>query len=262
MALLFLKGEKGMRKENVLTIVSVVGSMVAGFVGAYAAFRYAKKNYDKSVDDYKTKLEENIKKSDRLVKDISDQVDAAVRFVYDNEAKSAFERRLKTINIEEVASAQCQKTIKGIEDSVLRKYIRDTYSAQVKSIVGDEIKNYFKDGIKKIVAEEIDSDFIRRSAKNCVKDSVEDILEDEIKRALDKIDFGKSVMSYIDDNSIKFDSNIKKEITKAVYDRLDDIAETLADDIKYEVKYDVVDILADDIKDDVIEAVKDAVDAD
>lgn len=213
--------------ENVLiaTAIAAVTSATTAIATTAASRKYLNKSVEKDKENIKMneeRLAQNIIKSEQLLGTLPDQVDKAVRFVYDNEAKSAFDRRLRSVNIEELAVNECQKTVKGIEDSVLRKYIRDTYSAQVRTTLSDEIRAYFKDGINKIVDNEIDSDFIRRTARNYVKDEINDIVEQEVEDAVDRCDIDAAIESYIDDNSNKFDTQIKKNITKILYEKFDD----------------------------------------
>lgn len=224
---------------NAKTNYTIMGitAVLSAAISAIGSICYIKKHLNKTMEDEKKALQKNIEESEKLLKEIPDQVDSAVRFIYDNEAKSAFERKLKTINIEELATIECQKTIKKIEDPVLRKYIRDTYSTQTRNIIEDEVKKYFKEGIKHIVDTEIDSDFIRRAAKNYIRDEAKDILEDEVERVVENSDVDEAIENYIDDNSTKFDSLIRKTITKILYEKFDD-----------------------DFVDNVLQAVEDAID--
>lgn len=213
--------------ENILvaSAIAITTSITTAIIATCSNHKYLDKSVEKEKEVIKQneeKLTQNIIKSEQLLGTLPEQVDKAVRFVYDNEARGAFERRLRNVNIEELAITECQKTIKGIEDSVLRKYIRDTYSAQVRSTLSDEIRAYFKDGINKIVDNEIDSEFIRRTARNYVKDEIGDIVEGEVEKAVDRCDVDAAIESYIEDNSNKFDTQIKKNITKILYEKFDD----------------------------------------
>ncbi len=212
-----------MRKDLAITIgINALIDILA--VGAL----FWKKDHDKK--DLKEKEEELTKaiaNAKDQANDISNKVDEAVRFVYDNEAKRAFDRKLQTINLEELATNICKRNLQKIEDSVIRKQIEQAYVTQIRGTMKDCLKDYFKDGIKKMVDDEIDTDFIRRMAKTCVKDDVHDILESEVEKMVRDCDVSDVMADYIDSHSTKYDASIKRVINDAVGNDIDDRLEDM-----------------------------------
>lgn len=168
---------KTITEATVMAAIGVIGGVIGGII--------VNKMIKDTISSKKAELDETIEEAKRRTNDISDQVDTAVRFVYDNEAKSAFERKLRTINLEEVSANLCKDYIKKLDDTMLRKMIRETYDSQIKSTMRDELKSYFEEGIKRFIDADIDTEFIRKTAKTYIRDEVKDILVDEIKEAID-----------------------------------------------------------------------------
>ena len=197
-----------------------VGAMciVAGAIGSVAT-RYF---INSDLKEEKSKLNDAIANAEKSSQNIAEQVDTAVRFVYDNEARGAFERKLRSVNVEEIAVNECKNSIRKVEDSVIRQSIRNSYDSQIRKVMQDELKEYFKTGIKRLVDTEIDTDFIRRTARDYVKNETNDILEKEISNEVGKCDVSQAVEEYIDDNSSKFDTLIRKEIKKVISEKFDD----------------------------------------
>lgn len=193
---------------------AVVGSVIGIFVGNYISKKYLEKE--------RKQLEEATKNAQDAINDISEQVDSAVRFVYDSEARAAFDKRLKSINLEEVALSECKNNLKNIEDSVLRQQIRQSYSAQVHDVMREELKAYFQGGIKKMVDIDIDTEFIQRTAKQYVKNEVGEVLEKQVRNTMSSSDFDDAIKDYIDENTSKVDTMIRKAVGKVMAERIDD----------------------------------------
>ena len=168
---------KTITETTAMAAIGVIGGVIGGII--------VTKMIKDSIASKKVELNETIEDAKKRANDISDQVDTAVRFVYDNEAKSAFERKLRTINLEEVSANLCKEYIKKLDDTMLRKMIRETYDSQIKSTMRDELKSYFEEGIKRFIDSDIDTEFIRKTAKAYIRDEVKDVLIDEIKEAID-----------------------------------------------------------------------------
>lgn len=232
-----------MKKVEIIWAISAC--CVSGLVGAGVANIFANKWwYSKFLDkeaDLKEKTEkaEAVVKSveeqtDKAMKNLSEQVDTAVRFVYENGAKIAFDKRLKTINIEMIAENLCRSEIHRCEDTVISRRIRDEYSGQIHQVMQNELKEYFKKGIKEMVDADIDADFIRRTAKQYVKDNASDILEDEVKKSvrnynvddhiediINNCDLDDAVEEYINSHPSKLQEAIRKSVNAILKDKLD-----------------------------------------
>lgn len=193
---------------------AVVGSVIGIFVGNYIS--------KKCLEKERKQLEEATKNAQDAINDISEQVDSAVRFVYDSEARAAFDKRLKSINLEEVALSECKNNLKNIEDSVLRQQIRQSYSAQVHDVMREELKAYFQSGIKKMVDIDIDTEFIQRTAKQYVKNEVGEVLEKQVRNTMSSSDFDDAIKDYIEENTSKIDTMIRKAVGKVMAERIDD----------------------------------------
>lgn len=193
---------------------AVVGSVIGIFVGNYIS--------KKCLEKERKQLEEATKNAQDAINDISEQVDSAVRFVYDSEARAAFDKRLKSINLEEVALSECKNNLKNIEDSVLRQQIRQSYSAQVHDVMREELKAYFQSGIKKMVDIDIDTEFIQRTAKQYVKNEVSEVLEKQVRNTMSSSDFDDAIKDYIEENTSKIDTMIRKAVGKVMAERIDD----------------------------------------
>ena len=233
-----------MKKAEI--IIAAAACCVSGLVGAAIADGMAYSWWSKRLLKKEEELREKTEKADSIIKSVegqtdkamknlAEQVDAAVRFVYENGAHIAFDKRLKTINVEAIAENLCRSEIQRCEDSVIRRRIQDEYSAQIRQVMQNELKEYFKKGIKEIVDADIDSDFIRRTAKQYVKDNAVDILEDEIKKAvrnynvdarvediIDDCDFDDIVEEYINAHPSKVQGAIQKSVNTILKDKLDD----------------------------------------
>ena len=227
-------------------IGAAIACCVSGLVGAIIANGFADKWWSTRLFIKERELQEKTEKADALVKSVeeqadkamknlAEQVDAAVRFVYENGAQIAFEKRLKTINIEMIAENLCRSEIHKCEDTVITRIIRDEYSGQIRQVMQNELKEYFKKGIKEMVDVDIDADFIRRIAKQYVKDNAIDILEDEIKKAvrnynvagrvediIEDCDLDDAVEEYINSHPSKLQEAIRKSVNTILKDKLDD----------------------------------------
>ena len=235
-----------MKREEIIAVVGCV--VFGGIIGGYVSKFLVSHEVLKDISNEKEKLENTLAKADEKIKNIDEQVDSAVRFVYDSEAKNAFDKRLRAVNIETVAESVCKAEIRKIEDSVIRRQIKSEYESQIHRVMQDEIKEYFKTGIKQMIDVDIDSEFVRRTAKQYIKDSIEDIVETEVKRAVDKCDIDKNVEDAIEDLDMEdvvedyFNSHTRKvqgilqsAVEKVLRDKLNDaVIEKVADTISEE----------------------------
>ena len=244
---------KNINKEQVIAM-SISGCVGGLIVAAVSAITVEKKMRDK-VHDYfykerlfvresMDKLESTVEKADAKIKNFDDEVDKAVRFVYDTEARNAFDKRLKSVNVEALAEGICKTEIHKVEDSVIRREIKSQYDKQIKTVMESELKEYFKEGIKKYIDVDIDSDFIRRTAKQYIRDIVDEAVETEAEKAVDACDVEKLIEKELDlDDFVEdyFDSNQKK-ILASIERSARDILE---------------DKFSEDVIDDIVEAIKD-----
>lgn len=208
-----------------------VASLIGGIVGAIISRKKTIERVDKEISREKLRLKVALDDAKESVKDISEMVDNAVRFVYDTEAKDAFDRRLKKLDIESVAVNECKTAIKPLEDKVLSKMFREEYLGSVHKVVQDELVSYFRDNIKKITVDLIDDDFIKKTAKHAVNDAVESAVETEVRDAVDEFDLDTFFENYFDDSR-----SFKKDYKKAIENYLDDNLKDLVDELVEEAK--------------------------
>ena len=204
-----------------MAAASILGGVLGGFL-----VRHMFKQY---LGDAREEVEEVIDDAKKQTAAVSEQIETAVRFVYDNEAKAAFERKLRTINLEEMSYNICKDSIRKLDETMLRKLIRDTYDSQIKSVMREELKKYFEEGIKRFIDADIDSEFIRKTAKNYIRDEAEDKLSDEIDKIIKNYDVTRMIERAIDR------MNLEKRIDKIV-DNFDcsDLFEESVDDVDFE----------------------------
>lgn len=231
-----------------ITAIAAVGGLVGGLIAKYLLRKEFVKNDDR-LDAKMKELDgeiENAKKQAESIKkqasDYSDQVERAVRFVYNTEARSAFERKLKTVNLEEISVAVCKDTIRKLDDTTIKQMIRESYESQIKTVMRNELEKYFKDGIKRLIDTDIDSEFIRRTAKTYVKDEVRDVLSEEVKEAVDRCDLEKCIDNALS-SSREFSRQIRWAIDNYDYGELieDELRDVDFDDIAKDVIIDYVD---------------------
>lgn len=238
-------------KAFCITAIAAIGGLVGGLVAKYLLQKELVKNDDR-LDAKMRELDgeiENAKKQAESIKkqanDYSDQVERAVRFVYNTEARSAFERKLKTVNLEEISVAVCKDAIRKLDDTTIKQMIRENYESQIKTVMRNELEKYFKDGIKRLIDTDIDSEFIRRTAKTYVKDEVRDVLSEEVKEAVDRCNIEKCIDDTLS-NSREFSKQIRWAIDNYDYDDL--IKDELRDYVDFEdIAKDVIIDYVDDM---------------
>ena len=218
-----------MKKNDVIALISAcLGSGMAGVC-------IAKLWFERDMSNEREKINAALDRAEARTKNINDQVDEAVRFVYDTEARNAFDKCLKSMNVESIAEEVCKREIQTIEDSVIRRRIQAEYEGQIRKIMQEELKEYFKNGIKRMIDTDIDSEFIRRTAKTYIKDIVSDQLDDEIekaikscdvddlmKKAVNDCDVEDLIEEYIEDHSSKINDIIRKAASQIIKEKFDD----------------------------------------
>ena len=227
-----------MKKEELIIMgaVSCVSGLVGGLLGKFFASNELWKEHERlsnRLERADNTLKSMNDRAETITKNLNEQVDSAVRFVYDSEARNAFERRLKNVNIESLAENACRTEIHKVEDSVIRRRIQSEYQNQIRSVMQDELKEYFKTGIKSMIDVDIDTDFIRRTAKQYIKDVATDILEEEIRKSvrsynidgriediIDDCDLEDVVEEYIESHPSKMQEVIRKSVTYILKDKL------------------------------------------
>lgn len=218
-----------MKKNDVIALISAcLGSGIAGAC-------MAKLWFERDMSNEREKINAALDRAEARTKNINDQVDEAVRFVYDTEARNAFDKRLKSMNVESIAEEVCKREIQTIEDSVIRRRIQAEYEDQIRKVMQEELKEYFKTGIKRMIDTDIDSEFIRRTAKTYIKDIVSDQLDDEIEKAIKSCDVDDLmekaindcdvedlIEEYIEDHSSKMNDIFRKAASQIFKEKFDD----------------------------------------
>lgn len=231
-------------KAFCITAIAAVGGLVGGLIAKYLLQKELVKNDDR-LDAKMKELDGEIENAKKQASDYSDQVERAVRFVYNTEARSAFERKLKTVNLEEISVAVCKDAIRKLDDTMIKQMIRENYESQIKTVMRNELEKYFKDGIKRLIDTDIDSEFIRRTAKTYVKDEVRDVLSEEVKEAVGRCNIEKCIDDALS-NSREFSKQIRWAIENYDYDDL--IKEELRDYVDFDdLAKDVIIDYVDDM---------------
>lgn len=218
-----------MQKNEIMGLLAAC--TFSGIIGGFIAKLYLQKD----LSEERNKIQAAVDRAEAKSKDIDEQVEEAVRFVYDTEARNAFDKRLKTINVESIAEEVCTREIQPIEDSVIRRRIQAEYEGQIRKVMQDELKEYFKTGIKRMIDTDIDSEFIRRTAKTYIKDIVNDQVDEQIKKAVkdcgiddlmekavNSSDVDERIADYIDDHSSKLNDIIRKSVNQILKEKFDD----------------------------------------
>lgn len=182
-----------------------------------------KKKMDDLIDDFKFDIDCNNKLAGSAINDIHNKVDHAVKTVYDTDAKVAFARKLDDYDFKSIAINECKDSMQDITDSELRKLIYAKYSAQVHTVLEEEIRKYFSNKITDVVQSTIDENYIQRTARNFIKDEVIGILEDRADKAIDDCDVDDIVKDYLKERSVKLESIIRKTVTKLVSEKVDNL---------------------------------------
>jgi hypothetical protein len=181
------------------------------------------KRADEILEDCEWRLKADSELANNAIIDLSRKVDAAVKSVYDGEAKAGFKRKLDDYDFKSIAIKECKESMQDITDSELRKLIYAKYSAQVCTVLGEEIRKYFKENVTDVVKTTLDENYIQRTARSFIKDEVVGILEDRADKAISSCDVDDIVKDYLKERSVKLESIIRKTVTKLVSEKVDDL---------------------------------------
>ena len=81
-----------MKNRELCTVISFA-SLIGGAAGCLISKAILEKSHKQEFEQVNKEVSETIDKAKKEIENINEQVDKAVRFVYDNEAKNAFEKR-------------------------------------------------------------------------------------------------------------------------------------------------------------------------
>lgn len=212
------------------TFEKVTIAVIGGIVGAILVICINKRDNHR-IESKEEKLDKKIEQAEKSLDDISKKVDAAVKSVYETEAKEAFKRKIDYIDLRDIALRECKSSMRNIIDTQLKMLIHSEFISRVRPILEDETKHYFKDKVECIAKIYLDEDYITRTAKAYIRSEVIGILETQTEKMLDSYDIDDLIDDYLDDHPIKVESAIKKVAVKAVKEKVDDLEIEYEDDL-------------------------------
>ena len=202
------------------TVEKITVAVFGGLIGALVVICINKRD-DHRIESKEEKLDKKIEQAEKSLDDISKKVDTAVKSVYESEAKEAFKRKIDYIDLRGIAVKECKSSMRDITDLHLKMLIHSEFTSQVRPVMEDEIKKYFKDKIDDLAKSYLDEDYITRIAKAYIRSEVVGILETQVDKMLDSYDIDDLIDDYLDDHPIKVESAIKKVAAKAVKEKVD-----------------------------------------
>lgn len=144
-----------MKKETKMILAAVGIGVAGGVAGAWLM----KNSINNTIFHKEMELERTLVDAKGLIRDISGQVDKAVKSVYNTEAKKAFENRLKTID-NDMLIEWANDAIEANADDVLEKVLD---KVDAKSVVKEYIEDnsvYFERKINKGIRDLFDDEFV------------------------------------------------------------------------------------------------------
>lgn len=209
---------------------NILEKVLIGIVGGAVGVYICKKLLTGQVEKDKKDLEEKLEEADKVIKDVNRQIDRTVTSVYAKEAKEIFRSRLDAFDLKTVAIRECKDSMKTITETELNRIIRERYSSEITSSIRSEIERKCQGEIQHAVSMYVNEDYIKQISRKYINEETKDILERQIEKAIDSCDINDIVSDYLDDNSIRFDSILRKAITKAVKEKVEDISIEVDDD--------------------------------
>lgn len=158
-----------MKKETKMILAAVGIGVAGGVAGAWLM----KNNINSTLFHKEMELEHTLVDAKGMIRDISGQVDKAVKSVYNTEAKKAFEKRLDSIDnkmlvewaneaIEANADDVLEKVLDKVDaKSVVKEYIEDNsvyFERKINKGIRDLFDDEFVDDITKAIKEKIKED--------------------------------------------------------------------------------------------------------
>lgn len=157
-----------MKKETKMILAGVGIGIAGGVAGAWLM----KNNINSGIFHKEMELERTLADAKGMIRDISDQVDKAVKSVYNIEAKKFFENRLKTID-NDMLIEWANDAIEANVDDVLEKVLD---KVDVKDIIKEYIEDnsvYFERKINKGIRDLFDDEFVEDITK-AIKEKIKE----------------------------------------------------------------------------------------
>lgn len=158
-----------MKKETKMILAAVGIGVAGGIAGAWLM----KNSINNTIFHKEMELERTLVDAKGLIRDISGQVDKAVKSVYNTEAKKAFEKRLNDIDSKMLVE-WANDAIEANADDVLEKVLD---KVDAKSVVKEYIEDnsvYFERKINKGIRDLFDDEFV---------DDITEAIKEKIKEA-------------------------------------------------------------------------------
>lgn len=158
-----------MKKETKMILAAVGIGVAGGVAGAWLM----KNSINNTIFHKEMELERTLVDAKGLIRDISGQVDKAVKSVYNTEAKKSFEKRLDSIDnkmlvewaneaIEANADDVLEKVLDKVDaKSVIKEYIEDNsvyFERKINKGIRDLFDDEFVDDITEAIKEKIKED--------------------------------------------------------------------------------------------------------
>lgn len=144
-----------MKKETKMILAAVGIGVAGGVAGAWLM----KNSINNTIFHKEMELERTLVDAKGLIRDISGQVDKAVKSVYNTEAKKSFEKRLDSID-NKMLVEWANEAIEANADDVLEKVLD---KVDAKSVVKEYIEDnsvYFERKINKGIRDLFDDEFV------------------------------------------------------------------------------------------------------
>lgn len=203
------------------TKTGIIIGLIFGAINAIAV-SIAKERMEEKFEHERWLMKEATKEAKQVVENISDEVDKAVRFIYENEAKDSFERRLKKVDLDDICKGICREIVERENQAVISRLFTISYRDQVHEVVRTEVKSSAFDFINKKVNDLIDDDFVKETAKTKIKSVVSTKVEELVQDEVDDVDFDDLVKEYLDDNEDHFEKIFKKASKKYLEEQEED----------------------------------------
>lgn len=158
-----------MKKEHKIALACGGAAILGGVIGAW----FIKNNINNDIYHTQMELERTLIDAKGMIRDISGQVNKAVKSVYESEAKKAFEKRLNDIDSKMLVE-WASEAIEENADDVLEKVLNE---ADVKGIIKEYIEDnsvYFERKINKGIRDLFDDEFV---------DDITKAIKEKIKEA-------------------------------------------------------------------------------
>lgn len=159
-----------MKKEHKIALACGGAAILGGVIGAW----FIKNNINNDIYHTQMELERELEHARSMVRDISGQVDTAVRSVYNGEAKKLFEARLNDISDDQIERL-AEKMVKGEVNNIVTKVANNAVTNAINKInVKDMVQDYIEDN----------SVYFDRKITKTIRDMFDDDFQSEITSAI------------------------------------------------------------------------------